>query len=72
MATLSKPKRKSPQQVELSTENTPLQPKADERPIWEVVAELGSQISEEDWKQVPDDSSINYKNHLYGAPAKRA
>jgi hypothetical protein len=41
-----------------------------ERPIWETVAELGSQISESEWEQVPDDSSIHYKHHLYGAPAK--
>jgi len=41
-----------------------------ERPIWEMVVELGSQISDDEWEKVPEDSSINYKQHLYGAPAK--
>lgn len=43
-----------------------------ERPIWETVADIGAQISDDEWKKVPEDSSINYKRHLYGAPAKSA
>lgn len=38
------------------------------RPIWEVVAEIGAQIPDQEWAEVPDDSSINYKHYLYGAP----
>jgi hypothetical protein len=38
------------------------------RPIWEIVAEIGDQISDEDWEKVPPDASINYKHYLYGAP----
>lgn len=65
MATTIKPKQKSRRQVESPK-------KADaERPIWETVAGLGSQISDDEWKKVPDDSSLNYKHHLYGAPAKQ-
>jgi hypothetical protein len=40
------------------------------RPIWEIIVELGAQISEEEWAKVPDDASINYKHYLYGAPPK--
>jgi hypothetical protein len=41
-----------------------------QRPIWEVIVELGAQISEEEWAKVPDDASINYQHYLYGAPPK--
>ena len=41
-----------------------------QRPIWEIVVELGAQISEEEWAKVSDDASINYKHYLYGAPPK--
>jgi len=41
-----------------------------QRPIWEVIAELGEQIPEEEWAQVPTNASINYKHYLYGAPKK--
>jgi hypothetical protein len=40
------------------------------RPIWEVIAELGEQISDEEWAAVPSDASINYKHYLYGTPEK--
>ena len=43
-----------------------------QRPIWETVTEIGEQISDAKWEKVPDDSSVNYKRHLYGAPAKSA
>jgi hypothetical protein len=41
-----------------------------QRPIWEIVAEIGVQISDEEWEKVPSDASINYKHYLYGAPKK--
>ena len=72
MATALKPKRKTRNLAERPTEKMSPQPKADARPIWETVAEIGAQISNEDWENVPDDSSINFKNYLYGAPAKHA
>ena len=43
-----------------------------ERPIWEVIVEIGAQIPDEVWATVPDDASINYKHYLYGAPKKQA
>ncbi len=75
MATTLKPKRKSRSQAQRPAAETPLAAKtedAGERPIWETVAELGSQISDAEWEEVPDDSSINYKHYLHGTPAKRA
>jgi hypothetical protein len=40
------------------------------RPIWEIVAEIGVQIPDEEWAKVPSDASINYKHYLYGSPKK--
>jgi len=45
---------------------------APERPIWEIVAEIGARISDEMWSAVPDDASINYRHYLYGVPKKHA
>jgi len=38
------------------------------KPIWEIAAELGAQIPDEEWAKVPHDGSINYKHYLYGHP----
>jgi len=46
----------------------PASQNAIKRPIWEVVVEIGAQISDEEWDQVPSDASINYRHYLYGAP----
>ncbi|MGV0024153.1 hypothetical protein [Phormidesmis priestleyi] len=43
---------------------------ATKQPIWEIVAEIGTQISDEEWATVPNDASINYKHYLYGQPQK--
>jgi hypothetical protein len=40
----------------------------DPRPIWEIAADLGAAIPEEDRAKVPHDSSVNYKHYLYGTP----
>jgi hypothetical protein len=40
------------------------------RPIWEVIAEIGEQIPDEEWANVPSDASINYKHYLYGTHKK--
>ena len=65
MPTALKSKQKSRRQTKPKKETNT------ERPIWETVAEIGAQISDDDWNKVPDDSSINYKHHLYGAPIKQ-
>ena len=41
-----------------------------QQPIWEAVAQIGAQIPDDEWERVPTDSSINYKQNLYGAPAQ--
>ncbi len=41
---------------------------APQRPIWEIIVEIGTQIPEEEWAKVPNDASINYKHYLYGVP----
>jgi len=41
-----------------------------QRPIWEVIVEIGEQIPDEEWAKVPPDASINYKHYLYGTPKK--
>ena len=65
MAIVTKPRQKSRRQVEHPK-------KADTaRPIWETVAEIGSQIPSDEWEKVPDDSSVNYKHHLYGLRPSR-
>jgi hypothetical protein len=42
------------------------------RPVWEVILELGAQISDGEWAKVPQDASINYRHYLRGAPKKSA
>ncbi|MCX7014336.1 MAG: hypothetical protein NTW86_17595 [Candidatus Sumerlaeota bacterium] len=37
-------------------------------PIWEVIAELGASVSEEEWSGIPSDASVNLDHYLYGAP----
>jgi hypothetical protein len=39
-----------------------------DRPIWDVIAEIGDSIPKEEWDKVPDDLSINLDHYLYGAP----
>lgn len=45
-------------------------PSVAQRPIWEIIVELGEQIPDEEWATVPSDASINYEHYLYGAPKK--
>ena len=41
-----------------------------QRPIWEVIVEIGEQIPDEEWAKVSSDASVNYKHYLYGMPKK--
>jgi hypothetical protein len=38
------------------------------RPIWEVVAEMGAEISDSEWAEVPRDLAGNHDHYLYDAP----
>ena len=44
--------------------------KEDTRPIWEVIAEISSEIPDEEWAKLPSDGSVNHDYYLYGAPKK--
>jgi putative addiction module CopG family antidote len=37
------------------------------RPVWETVAELGHEVSQEEWAQIPSDLARDLDRHLYGA-----
>lgn len=41
---------------------------AQARPVWEVVAELGTKISDQEWAKVPSDAARQVEHYLYGAP----
>ncbi|MBI4702775.1 MAG: hypothetical protein HY744_16775 [Deltaproteobacteria bacterium] len=38
------------------------------RPIWEVIAEIGASVPDEEWEKVPRDLAENHDHYLYGAP----
>jgi hypothetical protein len=40
------------------------------RPIWEVVADIGKRIPDEELEKLPRDLSVNLDHYLYGAPKK--
>lgn len=44
--------------------------KKETRPIWEVIAEISSEIPDEEWEKLPSDGSVNHDHYLYGAPKK--
>jgi putative addiction module CopG family antidote len=37
-------------------------------PVWKTIAQLGQEIPEEEWSQVPLDLASNVDHHLYGSP----
>ncbi len=59
----SKQHSETTQSAEPSTPKTRIK-----RPIWEIVAEIGAQIPDEEWANLPNDGSVNYKHYLYGVP----
>ncbi len=40
------------------------------RPIEEVLAQLASEVPEEEWKKLPEDLSENLDHYLYGTPKR--
>ena len=42
----------------------------DSRPIWEVIAEISSQVPDKEWAKLPVDGAENHDHYLYGAPKK--
>lgn len=41
---------------------------SDERPLWARVASIGASVPGADWKDMPEDASVNLDHYLYGAP----
>ena len=74
MPTTLKSKRKPLKKTSRPARRSPVPANAAdaaERPAWEVVVELGSQIADDEWAKVPDDSSVNFKHYLYGTPPEQ-
>lgn len=36
--------------------------------VWEIAAQIGAEISQEKWAEVPSDLSKNVDHYLYGSP----
>ncbi len=43
----------------------------EELPFWKKVVEIGEELPDREWKQVPPDASAQLRHYLYGAPKKR-
>lgn len=57
--------------LDLLDSDCPAQPAPavhDGRPIWEVIAEIGRSVPDEEWASLPADFSRNLRHYLYGAP----
>lgn len=39
-----------------------------ETPVWEAIVNLGHQVPEEEWAQIPNDLARNVDHYLYGSP----
>ena len=37
-------------------------------PIWEIAAQIGAEVPQEEWAKVPGDLSKNVDHYLYGSP----
>jgi len=46
-------------------------PRQDNRPIWEIITELGSEIPMEEWAKLPSDGAEQHDHYLYGSPKRR-
>ena len=42
----------------------------DDRPIWEIITELSTELSDKEWAEQPTDGAINYRHYLYGQPKR--
>jgi hypothetical protein len=51
-----------------ASDDDPNRKDADERPIWDIIAEIGAAVPPEEWAKVPRDLSINLDHYLYGSP----
>lgn len=42
----------------------------DDRPIWEVIDELGQGIPEEELERLPEDGAAEHDHYIYGTPKR--
>ena len=52
----------------IDTTDQPVSLETENRPFWQQITEIGSEIPNAEWMKIPTDGSINYKHYLYGAP----
>ena len=57
--------------LEIIEKKVSVSQKKDSRPIWEVIAEISSQVPDEEWAKLPVDGAENHDHYLYGAPKKQ-
>jgi len=57
--------------LEIVEKKVSVSQKKDSRPIWEVIAEISSQVPDEEWAKLPTDGAENHDHYLYGAPKKQ-
>lgn len=57
--------------LEIVEKKVSVSQKKDSRPIWEVIAEISSQVPDEEWAKLPADGAENHDHYLYGAPKKQ-
>ena len=57
--------------LEIIEKKVSVSQKKDSRPIWEVIAEISSQVPDEEWAKLPADGAENHDHYLYGAPKKQ-
>ena len=53
--------------LENAPENTQVEPSF-KLPVWERVAKISAQISDQEWAELPNDLSKNLDHYLYGSP----
>ena len=49
-----------------------LEPQDDDRPIWEIIAEISRGLTHDEWAALPNDGAINYRHYLYGQPKRES
>jgi hypothetical protein len=42
-----------------------------EKPLWEILVELGQQIPAEEWEKLPKDLAQNFDHYMYGASKQK-
>lgn len=48
----------------------PSLPTRDDRPIWEVIAEISASVPDEEWAKLPADGAEQHDHYLYGSPKR--